>query len=148
VSAERILATLKQSTNYYLVANGWAFAAFYENTDETHAALFRQAAIRARDKDKGLWKVDKTTTGFVPTPTALGPGGTLVYPKFFRRVDKWDTAKPSSQAFINWLKKQSDGKKLVQGAEPSPIPLWQLFKPAGANKVRVPYDTTKLWFSQ
>lgn len=148
VSAESILSAIMKSTNYHLVAKGWAFPAFYENTDETHAAMFQQAASKARSVGSGVWKIDRTTTGFAPTKIALGKGGTLVYPKFFRRVDKWPSPKPSSSAFIKWLKKQSDGKKWVEGAQPRPIRLWQLFEPAGVKKVRVPYDVTRLWFSE
>jgi len=36
----------------------------------------------------------------------------------------------------------------VQGAEFAPVALWKLFEPVGTKKVRVPYDVTKLWFSE
>jgi endonuclease YncB( thermonuclease family) len=148
VSAEKLLAAIKKSTNYHLVAKGWAYPAFYDNTDEMHATIFQQAASRARSDGNGIWKDDRTTTGFVPTKTALGVGGALVYPKFFRRVDKWRSPKPNSRAFIKWLKIQKDGKKWVEGAHSQPIRLWQLFESVGVRKVRVPYDVTRLWFSE
>jgi endonuclease YncB( thermonuclease family) len=148
VSAAQVRAKLKLSANYRQVAKGFAFPAFYENTDETHAVLFQDAAEKARAKRLGVWSADKTASGFTPTPAALAKGGALVYPKFYRRVAKWKTAKPSSSAFINWLKQQADGKKLVYGAQRDPIRLWQLFEPARAAKVKVPYDVTRLWFSE
>lgn len=106
------------------------------------------AARKARTAKAGVWKVDSTTTGFVPTKDALGIDGALAYPKFYRRVEKWKTAKPNARAFINGLKQQDDGKKLVQGAQPSPVRLWQLFEVASTRKVAVPYDVTRLWFSE
>jgi endonuclease YncB( thermonuclease family) len=147
-SAAAIKAVLKSSGNYKQVSGGWAFPAFYENTDETHAVVFQVAAQTARASGKKIWSADKTTTGFVPTKTALGSAGTLVYPKFYRRVEKWKAAKPNASAFINWLKTQADGKKPVQGAEPNPIKLWELFEKASSSKVRVPYDVSRLWFSE
>ena len=148
VSASRILDVIRSSENYLQAARGWAFPAFYENTDESHAVLFAVAAARARKAKKPIWTQDETTTGFVPTKDALHVGGTLVYPKIYRRVQKWPGNKPDARAFINWLKKQADGKKLVQGAHRTPVPLWQLFEVVSARKVAVPYDVTKLWFSE
>jgi endonuclease YncB( thermonuclease family) len=148
ISAADVLEVLKSSANYVQAARGWAFPAFYDNTDEAHAALFAAAARKARKAKAGVWKVDSTTTGFVPTRDALGIDGALAYPKFYRRVEKWKTAKPNAKAFIHWLKQQDDGKKLVQGAQPSPVRLWQLFEVAGTRKVAVPYDVTRLWFSE
>lgn len=148
VTATAIEKVLKKSANYAQVTKSWAFPAFYENTDETHAAVFQVAAHKARTGGKHVWAADKTTKGFVPTKDALGTAGALVYPKFYRRVQKWKTAKPNAKAFIAWLKTQSDGKKLVDGATPNPIALWKLFEVASTTKVRVPYDVTRLWFSE
>lgn len=148
VSAAEVLAVLKSSANYVQAAKGWAFPAFYENTDETHAALFQKVSAKARAANKGMWTKDRTTTGFVPTKDALHSDGTLVYPKFYRRVQQWKTNKPNAAAFIKWLKVQADGKKLVQGALPSPVPLWRLFEVVSTTKVAVPYDVTRLWFSE
>lgn len=148
IPAEDILSVIKSSANYMQAATGWAFPAFYENTDEAHAVQFQRASQSARSARKGVWAKDDTAKGFVPTKDALGSKGALIYPKFYRRVEKWKANKPSASAFITWLKGQSDGKKLVQGARPSPIPLWQLFEVASTRKVVVPYDVTKLWFSE
>jgi len=148
VSASDVEAVLGSSANYLQVTKGWAFPAFYQNTDETHAVVFQEAASKARSAGRGVWNADVTTTGFVPTKDALGAGGALVYPKFFRRVEKWKNAKPSASAFITWLKAQSDGKKLVHGVTTNAVPLWKLFVAVGAKKVAVPYDVTKLWFSE
>ena len=147
-SASDITAVLKSSGNYLQVTKGWAFPAFYDNTDETHAVVFQAASEKARDSDEPVWDADVTTSGFVPTKSALGAGGVLIYPKFFRRVQGWKNAKPNAAAFIKWLQAQEDGKKLVQGALPSPIALWKLFEVVSATKVAVPYDVTKLWFSK
>lgn len=148
VSAAEILAVLKSSANYVQADTGWAFPAFYENTDETHAALFREVSAKARAARKGVWPEDRTTKGFVPTKVALHSGGTLVYPKFYRRVQQWKANTPNAAAFIKWLKAQRDGKKPVQGALPSPVPLWRIFEVVSKTKVVVPYDVTKLWFSE
>lgn len=148
VSAADVRSVLTSSGNFAQVSKGWAYPAFYENTDETHAVVFQDAASKARDAGKGVWADDATTTGFVPTKDALGIGGKLVYPKFYRRVQKWKNAKPNAAAFISWLKQQSDGKKLVQGADRESMKLWELFEKVSKTRVAVPYDVTRLWFSE
>lgn len=148
ISADDLLPLIKTSVNFRLASLGWAFPAFYENTDEAHAAVFQKTAEKARSKNKGIWAIDRTTVGFIPTPDALQSDGALVYPKFFRRVAKWKTARQSAQAFIAWLKTQEDGQKLVEGAAPTPIPVWKLFEKVNAKEVVVPYDVTRLWFRE
>lgn len=148
VPAGEIAPVLKQSGNYHQVARGAAFPAFYENTDEEHAVTFQKAAQKARAAGTGVWTEDRTTSGFVPTKATLGHGGALIYPKFYRRVEDWKDNKPSASAFLTWLKAQSDGKKLVLGAERDAIPLWRLFEKISRTKVAVPYDVSKLWFSE
>lgn len=146
IAAADLVSVLKFSGNYSQASKGFAFPAFYSNTDENHAAVFQKAAEQARSAGRGVWKLDATVKGFVPTKDALHIGGALVYPKFYRRVEKWKEAKPNAKAFISWLKQQSDGKKPVQGAELAAVPLWKLFKVVSASKVAVPYDVTRLWF--
>jgi endonuclease YncB( thermonuclease family) len=148
ISAEDVLEVIKESANYRLVARGQVFPAFYENTDEGHAAVFQAAARKARDNALGVWDQDVTTTGFEPTPTALGSDGALIVPKFYRRVAKWNDATANADAFLAWLRNQDDGKKLVQGATPSPVPLHKLFEKISTSEVAVPYDVTRLWFSE
>lgn len=60
----------------------------------------------------------------------------------------WPANQPNAKAFVAWLKKHKDGKKLVLGASRNPTPLWQLFEVVSTRKVAVPYDVTKLWFSE
>jgi endonuclease YncB( thermonuclease family) len=148
-SAEAVRARVKSSINHSQVSLGTAFPAFYENTEESHAVIFQATAQRARSYKRGVWAGDTTTTGFRPAKTSLeAPDGALVYPKFYRRVAGWSTASGNATAFIELLKKQSDGKKLVSGAEFNPVPLWKLFVRVSAERVAVPYDVTKLWFSE
>jgi endonuclease YncB( thermonuclease family) len=148
VSAAQVLDAVKASENYLQVTGGWAFPAFYDNTDESHAVLFAAAAVKARKAKKPVWAQDKTTTGFVPTKEALKAGGSLVYPKFYRRVQGWPANQPNAKAFVSWLKKHKDGRKLVLGATRRPMQLWELFEVVSPRKVAVPYDVTKLWFSE
>jgi hypothetical protein len=148
IPASEVLSSLKACENYRQVARGQAYPAFYQNSDEEHAVLFAKAASRARDASKGVWRTDQTTTGFIPVRAELLSGGALVHPKFFRRVEKWKSATPNARAFITWLKSQKDGKKLVSGAEFEPVELWKLFQAIDRSHVAVPYDTTKLWFSE
>ncbi|MDC6170753.1 hypothetical protein PO768_25370 [Paucibacter sp. XJ19-41] len=148
VSAAAVTPLVKSSVNHSQAARGHAFPAYYDNTEEAHALVFQAAAAAARNRSLGVWAVDATTRGFVPTKSALTAAGALVYPKFFRRVQEWNDPAPTVAKFIRWLKAQSDGQKLVLGAERDPLPLWKLFKTVDAKRVSVPYDVNKLWFSE
>jgi endonuclease YncB( thermonuclease family) len=148
VPASEILQVLRNTANFAQAANGWSFPAFYQNTDENHAALFQQVSEQARASGRGVWSDDATTTGFIPTKAATDNTGSLVYPKFYRRIADWPGQEADSRLFIRWLRRQEDGQKLVSGAEPSPIPLWKLFEQVDDQALAVPYDVTRLWFSE
>jgi hypothetical protein len=60
MSAADIAEVLKSSENYQQVAGGWAFPAFCDNTDESHAVTFAAAAVKARGgAGKVVWKQDQ-----------------------------------------------------------------------------------------
>lgn len=153
VAAEDLLPVLRQSLNFKQISSGRAFPAFYSNTEESHAVLFQRAAAAARDRQSGgtrtsIWRDDATSSGFIPTPDAVSDSGVLIYPKFYRRIAEWKTPRENASRFLSWLKTTDGGKKLVTGAEPTPIPLWQLFEKLDTKQVYVPYDVTKLWFEE
>lgn len=151
VPAEALQVLLRRTGNDAQVQSGAAFPAFYDNTDEAHALVFQAAAQRARKARRGVWSADATTQGFEPTPQALAgaaASGTLVYPKLYRRVADWPSPKPSSAAFIAWLKTRADGRKPVVGAERDPMPFWKLLVAVDARRVALPYDVAKLWWSE
>jgi hypothetical protein len=54
----------------------------------------------------------------------------------------------SADAFLAWLRQHPDGKKEVQGAARQPMRLVELFEKVSATEVAVPYDVTRLWFSE
>lgn len=148
-AAGSLLALLRRSANLHQCSRGMAYPAFYDNTDEAHALLFQQAAAKARAAQRGVWAVDRSASGFEPRKAALSaPGGGLIYPKFFRRIEKWPAQTGKAADFIAWLKKQSDGRKLVIGARREPTRLWELFEARGPKRVAVPYDVSKLWWSE
>ncbi|MBE2281971.1 MAG: hypothetical protein IAE77_00770 [Prosthecobacter sp.] len=148
VSAADVGTILDRSANYEQAAKGWSYPAFYENTDESHAAQFQAVSERARDEQLGVWEHDATTTGFIPTKAETDKDGSLVYPKFYRRIMDWPRQTADAGAFIQWLRQQNDGRKLVAGAQASPVPLWELFEELDDQTVVVPYDVTRLWFSE
>lgn len=148
VPAEALKGLLRRTANHAQTLSGAAFPAFYDNTDEAHALVFQAAARRAREAGRGVWPLDVTASGFVPTPKALGVGGTLVYPKLYRRVADWPTPSANGAAFVAWLKTRADGRKPVVGAQPKPTALWRLLESPSSQRVAMPYDVLKLWWSE
>jgi endonuclease YncB( thermonuclease family) len=149
VAAADLEPILAKSVNHRLVATGDAFPAFYSNTDEGHAVMFARAADDARTRGLGVWRDDATVDGFEPTLAGTSAaGGLLIYPKFFRRVKEWPEPKRSASAFLAWLRQSSGGQKMVSGAARAELTLADLFEKVDRTTVCVPYDVTRLWFSE
>lgn len=95
----------KKSINYQLLAAGQAYPMYYEKLffdlrDAATAAV--QAAHTAR---RGLWAVDKSTSGVAVPNAAAVAQLPPIFPKLFRRLVDFYKATPGSAlaAFPTWL---------------------------------------------
>lgn len=112
-SAGRVIVTpamIRQSVNYQLLLQGWAYPTFYEGLFGDLRDVFAQATRAARQAKRGVWKTDRTRSGFdygaiCPFPAG---GGQLILPKLFRRLYLYSNGRPALAGFSDWLRKHGD----------------------------------------
>lgn len=90
----------------------------------------RNAAEQARTAGLGVWAVDATARFPVTDQAALGPSGTLVLPKLFRRATDYLRA-PGGLTLPQWLAARPDEDDLVPVAGQGPVALHTLLEPRG-----------------
>lgn len=109
-------ATLEASVNYRLITTGMAYPMLYSSAPVEQRQSLSAAAKTARDRNIGVWAVDKTARFALtalsdvgwPTkqapgePDASGEGDTqLIFPKLFRRA--CDFLKSGQPDLVTWL---------------------------------------------
>jgi endonuclease YncB( thermonuclease family) len=77
---------LKKSANYHLLNKGLAYPTFYSKLYPDIRKELTVVAQKARNENKGLWKVDKTNTGFVLEELETIIDNVVILPKLFRRL--------------------------------------------------------------
>jgi endonuclease YncB( thermonuclease family) len=101
---------LSKTMNYFMLEEGMAFGLFYTSAPEDHRNYFRAIAEAARKAKKGVWSEDSSEDFVIDGQTSLGPEGTLIYPKLFRRATDYlkDVAKGVfSGDLAEWIKAKS-----------------------------------------
>jgi endonuclease YncB( thermonuclease family) len=85
---------LEQTLNWRLLETGWAYYTVYTSTPLRDD--LREAASRARSarhgKGRGVWEFDSTREFKLVDRDSIGPGGTEILPKLFRRCTDYLTA--------------------------------------------------------
>jgi endonuclease YncB( thermonuclease family) len=105
--------------NQWMVANGWAYTAFYTSMSKDEIQALIDAAKKAAGK--GIWKNYSKTVGTLDPnlverrssslPAILPDTGSLLFPKLFRRQVEWTVNRKIgllSQGFGPWLKAKDD----------------------------------------
>jgi endonuclease YncB( thermonuclease family) len=80
------LRLLRQSINYRLLSGGLAYPMYYNGLFSDLRAGFTQAMSAARSEGRGLWPLDRTTTGFSALDIRALTEEVVVLPKLFRRI--------------------------------------------------------------
>jgi len=76
---------LKETANYRMLQSGDAYGLFYSSTPLQHRHILRAAAHAARAEGRGLWPQDMTELFKLRDQDSIGPEGSLIMPKLFRR---------------------------------------------------------------
>jgi len=102
-------ALLQQTLNFRLLTEGMAYYTVYTSTPLEHRQLLRQAAAAAREKERGIWRLDTTDSFTLRDQEDIGPEGQLLLPKLFRRCtdylkDTTNGARDEDQVFRGTLK--------------------------------------------
>lgn len=80
-------ATLQNSLNYFLLAEGHAYPTYYSQLYVDLRRALTKAADSARHARKGVWAKDKTTSGYeVPEQLSALQSTAYILPKLYRRL--------------------------------------------------------------
>lgn len=104
--SEVVLKTplLRRSLNYKSVAAGHAHPLFYDTLFVDLRETFAKAAVSAREKERGLWKKDRSHNGVRVTNQAELEQNGVVFPKLFRRLTEFLAQQPpAASGFLPWV---------------------------------------------
>jgi hypothetical protein len=96
---------LKQSLNYQTLAVGNAYPTYYKGLFLELRKTLTEAATKARTKNLGLYKLDKTNSGVVLDRLAVIMNEQPILPKLFRRLAEFIAGEdsPNLDSFLDWL---------------------------------------------
>jgi endonuclease YncB( thermonuclease family) len=100
---------LKESLNYKLIQNGYAYPLFYETLFVELRKALATAAQQARKNKRGLWQHDQSGDGLeVIDQESLETSG-VIFPKLFRRLtDYLAETNGGIDGFPEWLEKKRE----------------------------------------
>src|ERR1700754_3792133 len=76
---------LAGKANLALMGSGAGYGTLYETTAPEIRAGQRAAALAAREAGRGVWAVDASAAFDLRSQASIGPEGSLILPKLFRR---------------------------------------------------------------
>ena len=96
---------LKNSINYQTLTLGNAYPTYYIGLFSDLRKTLTEAATKARTKNLGVYKLDKTNTGFVLDRLAVIIDEQPILPKLFRRLIEFIAGEepPNLDGFLDWL---------------------------------------------
>jgi endonuclease YncB( thermonuclease family) len=138
---------LKQSLNYKMLAEGYAYLLTYSSMPKAHIDLFRAAAVRAKIQRKNIWAVDRTSNfAFLNKQSVEGYGAQLIFPKLFRRcMDYFKTDMIPTPTLTEWMRKGHDNDMVLQFGNNQEVPFSSFIKQRNST-IEFTADTNYLIF--
>lgn len=106
---------LKQSLNHQTLAAGNAYPTFYQGLFSELRKVLTETATKARAKNVGVYKLDKTNSGVVLDRLAVIIDEQPILPKLFRRLTEFVAGEepPNLEGFLDWLANRDTKPVLV-----------------------------------
>lgn len=95
---------LHKSVNYHLLAEGLVYPTFYSKLYPDLRKDMTKAVHKARQENKGLWQLDKTTEGFLLKDLKTITDNTVILPKLFRRLLDYLAINDGSESLAGFKK--------------------------------------------
>lgn len=98
-------AILESTVNVAMLRAGAAYITLYNSSPLLHRDALRTAASAAKKARKGVWALDATNQFILEGLESIGPEGTLILPKLFRRAVHYVQATEAgfSGSFPHWI---------------------------------------------
>jgi endonuclease YncB( thermonuclease family) len=106
---------LKQSLNHQTLVVGNAYPTYYQGLFSELRKVLTEAATKARAKNLGVFKLDKTNSGVLLDRLAVIIDEQPILPKLFRRLTEFMAGEepPNLDGFLDWLANRDTKPVLV-----------------------------------
>jgi endonuclease YncB( thermonuclease family) len=118
---EQAEVDLQRTANAALLRSGAAYGTFYRSTAPGLRDGMRGLAREARTAALGVWPVDASGGFTLGSQASIGPEGSLILPKLFRRCTDYLRSRNSRETLPEWMQRmgdQEDDQVRVGGAAP------------------------------
>jgi endonuclease YncB( thermonuclease family) len=139
---------LSATANAALLRSGAAYGTFYASTAPELRDAMRGLAREARTAGLGVWPDDASRGFTLSSQASIGPEGSLILPKLFRRCTDYLRSRNSRETLSEWMGRmgdQQDDEVSVGGA--APVRFRTLISQAG-DKIALDADPLDLVFDE
>ncbi len=139
---------LGATANAALLEPGAAYVTLYSSTDPELRDELRELGRRARSGGLGVWPDDDSGGFALASQDSIGPGGSLILPKLFRRCTDYLRSRTAQETLPEWMGRMGDAQDdLVSVAGAAPVRLRTLISQAG-DRIALDADPLDLVFSE
>jgi hypothetical protein len=103
-------ALLARTANAALTTSGRAYGTFYTSTAPEIVDALRTRAQAARDARRGVWDDDASAGFELRSQASIGPAGSLILPKLFRRCTDYLRDRMTGETLPEWLRRHQSGQ--------------------------------------
>jgi endonuclease YncB( thermonuclease family) len=136
------------TANAELLRSGAAYVTLYASTDPSLRDELRGIAREARSGALGVWPDDASGAFVLVSQDSIGPDGSLILPKLFRRCTDYLRSRNARETLPEWMARmgaQQDDLVSVAGA--APVRFATLISQAG-DRISLDADPLDLVFSE
>jgi endonuclease YncB( thermonuclease family) len=136
------------TANVELLRTGDAYGTLYASTDAALRDELRAIAREARTGGLGVWPTDASGGFVLVSQDSIGPEGSLILPKLFRRCTDYLRSRNARETLPEWMERMGDRQDdLVSVAGAAPVRFRTLISQAG-DRISLDADPLDLVFSE
>jgi len=139
---------LDGTANAAMLRSGDAYGTLYASTATELRDELRAIARAARTAGSGVWALDASRGFALASQDSIGPDGSLILPKLFRRCTDYLRSRNARETLPEWMERMGDQQDdLVSVAGAAPVRLRTLISQAG-DRISLDADPLDLVFSE
>jgi len=145
---EQAEVVVDDTANAEMLRTGAAYGTLYSSTDPAVRAELRMIAQTARVADLGVWPADASGGFALASQDSIGPDGSLILPKLFRRCTDYLRSRNARETLPEWMERMGDQQDdLVSVGGAAPVRFRTLISQAG-DRISLDADPLDLVFSE
>jgi endonuclease YncB( thermonuclease family) len=140
---------LERTANADLLRSGAAYATLYRSTAPELRDAMRALARAARAASLGVWPADRSGGLMLTDQSSIGPDGSLVLPKLFRRCSDYLRSRNPRETLPEWMARMGpqENDQVYVGGAADPVPFSTLVTQHG-DRIALDADPLDLVFGE